>query len=161
MAEERETCVVNFHKFDPADRLFEQAFHEVDHDRNGYLDKKEFREFMIHAKQEKTSKFIFNIIDKDKNGKVSLTEFLEFGQCMWAAISNGDLRPYMKMLFDACDSGNKGYLTLSEFTKFMKYTGNPVSFFKKWKEFKMWDEDGNGRVEFEEIMNRINWILSS
>lgn len=155
-----ETCVVNIDNFDPSDKLFVQAFHDVDTDKNGYLNKSEFRQFMIEAKQEKVSKYIFHVIDKDKNGKISLDEFLEFGRVLWSVISKGELRPYMKMLFDACDTGNKGYLTLNEFQKFMKYTGNPVGFFEKRKIFKAWDQDGNGRVDFDEIMNMVNWILS-
>ena len=68
-----ETCVVNIDNFDPSDKLFVQAFHDVDTDKNGYLNKSEFRQFMIEAKQEKVSKYIFHVIDKDKTGKYHLT----------------------------------------------------------------------------------------
>lgn len=157
---ERETVCVDIQGFDPADDIFKTAFEQVDKDRNGFLDKKEFRQFMIQAKKEKVSKYMFNVIDKDRNGRVSLPEFLEFGRAMWAIISTGDSRAYMKMLFDACDTSDKGHLTKKEFLRFMKYAGSPVSFFQREKQFKKWDADGDGTVDFEEIMQKINFVLS-
>lgn len=161
MAAPAETLQVDVPTFDPSDKIFEEAFREVDTDKSGHLDKKEFHRFMVLAGQQKLSKYIFNIIDKDNNGRVSLQEFQAFGRAMFAIVQQGNLQPYLKMIFEACDKENKGYLTSSQFMKFMKYTGNKVGFFQKKKEFKNWDADGNGKIEFEEIISKINFVMAN
>ena len=151
-------------------RGFREAFDKVDTNHNGRLDKKEFRQFMIQAGQERLSKYIFEVIDKDHSGDVSLDEFLEFGQAMWDIVTKKDMRRYLKMIFDACDVGSKGadgkevkkgYLTYKEFLKFMKYTGAKIGLFERKKAFKNYDEDGNGKIEFSEVMSKINFVLKS
>lgn len=154
-----ETLEVALPVWDPCDEIFKTAFQQVDTDQSGFLDKKEFRQFMIQAKKEKVSKYLFNVIDKDHNGKVSLAEFLEFGRATWAIVSSGDARAYMRMLFDACDVSHKGQLTKKEFLKFMQCAGAPIGFFQRGKQFKKWDADGNGTVDFDEIMQKINFVF--
>ena len=99
----------------PADKIYEKSFREVDRDHNGWLDKKEFREFMIKAKLEHISKYIFKMIDKDGNGKVSLEEFQAYGRVAWACAADNNFEPYMRMIFESVDKGAKGYLTKKEF----------------------------------------------
>ena len=161
MSQPEETCQVDVPEFDPTAKVFEDAFREVDKDGNDQLDKKEFRRFMELAGQQKLSQYIFQIIDKDHNGKVSLGEFQEFGRAMFSIVQKGDLKPYLQMIFKACDKGNKGWLTVKEFQKFMKYSGNKVGFFQRKKEFKNWDENGNGKIEFEEIMAKIKFVMAN
>ena len=172
---EREEVAVNMEqmtvKIDPdCQRGFREAFASVDADKNGQLDKKEFRRFMVQAGQEKLSKYIFEVIDKDHSGGVSIDEFLEFGQAMWDIVTKKDMTRYLKMIFDACDVGpkgpdgkevKKGYLTYKEFLKFMKYTGAKIGIFERKKAFKNYDEDGNGKIEFSEVMSKINFVLKS
>jgi len=159
MADDRETCEVNVPAIDPTDEIFTATFQEFDTDHSGHLDKKEFHKFIAKAGQGKLSAYIFKIIDADGNGKVSLDEFLLFGRAMNAVMQHRDPGPYMRMIFDACDKGRKGKLTKSEFLKFMKYTGNKVGLFQRGKQFKAWDADKNGFVEFEEIMTKIKFCL--
>ena len=152
------------------ERGFRETFASVDKNGNGTLDKKEFRQFMILANQEKLSKYIFEVIDKDHSGDVSIDEFLEFGQAMWDIVTKKDMTRYLRMIFDACDHGKKGpdgketkkgYLTYKEFLKFMKYTGAKIGFFQRKSAFKNYDQDGSGTIEFNEIMAKINFVLSA
>ena len=156
-----ESVPVSVPSFDPADKIFEESFREIDRDHNGYLDKAEFKQFMIKARQQHLSKHIFKIIDKDGNGKISLEEFLAFGRVMWAVVTKNNLEPYLKMIFDACDGKKKGWLTKREFYRFLKYTGNEPSLLKRRKQFKKWDTDGNGQIEFSEIMDNIDFVMST
>lgn len=153
----REIVEVEMPSFDPADKIFSDAFAEVDKNGSGALDKKEFREFMVQANQGKISKYLFNIIDKDHSGKVTLDEFLAFGRAMYQFVTAGDVTSYARMIFEACDKDKNGQLSMSEFCKFMKYTGNDVSVFKRKKTFKQWDSDGNGTIDFDEVVKRMEF----
>lgn len=139
---------------------FTESFNSVDKDRNGTLDKKEFKKFMEHANQAHQSKYMFNIIDVNKDGRVSLEEFLKFGEAMWDVVTKGDMRKYMKMIFDACAQTNKNELNQDEFVKFLKYTGTKVGVFERKKVFKKYDRDGSGTISFDEIMKNINFVMA-
>ena len=160
MSSSEEVVTVEVPSFNPADQIFQEAFHAVDKDKNGWLDKKEFREFLRQAGHGKLSKHLFHIIDRDQNGKVSLQEFQEMGRAMWAAATQLNVEPYLKMVFDAVDKGAKGYLTKKEFVKFMTYTGNKVSILKQGKQFKDWDADGDGKLTLSEIMEKFHFVLA-
>jgi Ca2+-binding EF-hand superfamily protein len=136
---------------------FTAAFHRFDTNGNGSLDKKEFRAFLKAAGKDKMSPYMFEVIDTDHSKTVSLAEFLQWGQALWDVAQARDMRRWLKMVFDACDSNKQGKLTQKEFLKFMKYCGAPVGFFARKKTFKAFDADGNGLVEFEEIMATINY----
>jgi Ca2+-binding EF-hand superfamily protein len=121
--------------------------------------KKEFRQFLKAAHQDEQNKYLFEIIDSDGSGLVSLEEFLEWGQAVWEVSQAGDLSRWLKMLFDACDKGQKGQLNKKEFLTFMKYCGTPVGFFQRGKVFKKFDADGSGTVEFDEIIQNMHFCL--
>jgi Ca2+-binding EF-hand superfamily protein len=134
---------------------FRQAFSEVDNDGSGELDKKEFRQFITATGQDFGNKYIFQIVDADRSGKISIDEFLQFGRAVAGMALNGDFKQYLKLVFTSCDVGRKGALTCKEFLKFMKYIGQPVGFFNRKKVMKLYDGDGNGTIDFNEILGHL------
>lgn len=133
-------------------------FQIYDKDGNGRLDKKEFAEYCKRVFSEDHPegislghKHLFKIIDSDGNGTVSFDEFMAFNESMIQIQENGDVKKWYRLVFDLCDKGKKGHLTPKEFTKFLKYTGTKVSRFEGKKHMKMFDMDGDGKIEWEEI----------
>jgi Ca2+-binding EF-hand superfamily protein len=103
---------------------------------------------------------VFDIVDSDHSGAISCDEFLRFGRSLCDISARGDLRRYLNLVFDSCDIGRKGKLTQKEFLTFMKYIGTDVGFFSEKKIFKQFDADGNGTVDFDEILAHIDVQLN-
>jgi Ca2+-binding EF-hand superfamily protein len=137
---------------------FRQAFAEVDTDGSGQLDKKEFQKFLEATGQDFGSPYIFQIVDSDHSGTISIDEFLRFGRAVGDITSNGDVRRFLTLVFTSCDVGKKGTLNTEEFLKFMKYIGKPVKFFDKKKVLKVFDNDGNGTFDFDEIVKKLDLV---
>jgi Ca2+-binding EF-hand superfamily protein len=143
-----------------AEELFRRAFAELDKNQTGSLDAVEFATFMETCGQKNVSKYLFRIIDRNRSGAVSLEEFLAFGRTLWDIRESGDMTRYLKLLFDASDQGNKGYLTRLEFFRFLKYTGSRDKWWKKLGLFKEFDADGNGKIAFDEIIQNIRFHIA-
>jgi Ca2+-binding EF-hand superfamily protein len=128
-----------------------EDFMKYDENRDGMLNKKEFRTF-LKTWTTPVSKYLFEIVDTDHSGAISLQEFLVWGQSVWDLDQKGDTKGWLKLIFDSCDKGNKGHLTKKEFFKFLKYNGSSPGFFRQNALFKRFDADGSGTVEFEEVL---------
>jgi Ca2+-binding EF-hand superfamily protein len=138
---------------------FTQTFKRFDKNRNGRLDKEEFRAFMESLHQGDPNKYLFRIIDADRSGTVSLDEFLAWGQAVRDLAQAKDVRRWLKMVFDACDPAHTNVLNKKQFFKFMKYCGAPVAVLQRSKIFKTFDGNGNGTIEFAEIMDNVNFVI--
>jgi Ca2+-binding EF-hand superfamily protein len=150
---------VNMPVLDKAmENTFREAFSSIDTDGSGELDKKEFQQFLIATGQDFGNKYLFQIVDSDHSGTISIDEFLRFGRALSDLISNGDTRRYLSLVFSSCDVGKKGTLNTAEFLKFMKYIGQPISFFDRKKILKIFDADGNGTFDFDEIVGHLNEV---
>jgi Ca2+-binding EF-hand superfamily protein len=145
---------------DSMEDSFVRHFRAIDADGNGVLDKKEFQAFLRAAGSPDSARYLFNIIDADGNGTISLQEFLEFCHAVTDITAIGDLRPYLGMVFTACDKRKKGGLDPQEFYRFMKYIGQPVKRGDKQALFKKVDVDGSGTVELAEIFSRVRFTLA-
>jgi Ca2+-binding EF-hand superfamily protein len=144
---------VNMPVLDKAmESTFREAFATIDTDGSGELDKKEFQQFLAATGQDFGNKYLFQIVDSDRSGTISIEEFLRFGRALSDLISKGDVRRYLSLVFTSCDVGKKGTLNTAEFLKFMKYIGQPVSFFDRKRVLKIFDADGNGTFDFDEIL---------
>jgi Ca2+-binding EF-hand superfamily protein len=145
---------------DSMEPTFIQQFHAIDRDGNGQLDKAEFRAFLKASGAPDGTRYLFDIIDVDHSGTISLQEFLDFCRALGDITAIGDLRPYLRLVFAACDRHKKGGLNPDEFYQFMKYTGQPVKNFNNSALFKRVDVDDSGTVELNEIFNRVRFTLS-
>jgi Ca2+-binding EF-hand superfamily protein len=135
---------------------FRELFTKLDTDGNGQLSKKEFRAFAAQCDPPISSPYLFEIIDTNQNGNISIEEFLAFGRTLMPMVLGGDFEGYLKLVFESCDKGTKGKLTPAEFRKFMKYVGQPVGFFSRGKTLKIFDTDGSGTIDFNEIMEGVD-----
>jgi Ca2+-binding EF-hand superfamily protein len=132
--------------------LYRKSFAKVDVDGNGRLSKKEFKQFQDECGKGFNCKYLFEIIDTDHSGTISLDEFLRFGRAIGDIVLDGDFKKWLKLIFDSCDRGKKEKLNPSEFRTFMEYVGKPLSFFDRTKTLKIFDADGSGTVDFDEII---------
>jgi Ca2+-binding EF-hand superfamily protein len=137
---------------------FTAFFERIDTNHNGELDKGEFRAFLKLLNEPTLKPNLFFLIDTDHNGTISLDEFLNWSEACWEIGNTGNVEKWMRMAFDACDIGRKGHLTRTEFFKFMKYNGRPVSMLRRRKIFAKFDVDKNGTVDFDEIMMFIEGV---
>jgi calcium-binding protein CML len=147
-------------EFEPSrEEEFRAAFEQVDTDNNHELSKEEFKQFIELTKQTANSKYVFDIIDTDHSGAISLDEFFRFVKALSEFKGSGEPRRYLSLVFLSCDIGKKGTLTQKEFIKFMKYIGHDVGFLNQKKIFKQFDNDGNGTIDFDEILAHLNIII--
>jgi Ca2+-binding EF-hand superfamily protein len=129
-----------------------QNFAKYDKNHSGHLDKQEFRQFLSECWSEPVHKYLFEIIDTDHSGSISLSEFMAWGKATWDIQRTGDQTQWLKIVFNSCDIGAKGYLNKKEFLKFLKYNNITPGFFKESATFKRLDSDGSGTIEFEECL---------
>jgi Ca2+-binding EF-hand superfamily protein len=136
--------------------LYREAFAQVNTDGNGQLTKQEFRQFAAKCDPPIVCPYLFEIIDTNHNETISIEEFMAFAHSMTRIVANGDFEACLKLVFDSCDKGKKGKLTPEEFHTFMKYVGQPVGFFIRGQTLKIVDADGNGTIDFKEIMEGVD-----
>jgi Ca2+-binding EF-hand superfamily protein len=127
------------------------SFKKYDKDGSGALDKQEFRLFIKECWKAPTNQYLFEIIDIDHSGGISLAEFVAWRQTTWEIENNGDQRAWLKLIFDSCDKGKKGYLNQKELMKWLKYNDAAPGRLAQSKIFKKYDVDGKGFVTWEQV----------
>lgn len=131
-------------------------FDYCDKDNSGEIDYKEFKQFLELSKIPKSrAKYMFPMIDTDHSGKISYKEYENFVNLCYKFVATGDIRSYVRFWFDFCDEDKDQALNMKEFVRFIKCCAGKINVLNRKKQFKEWDRDGNGKVDFEEIMSRI------
>lgn len=142
----------------------EHEFGKFDSDKNGRLDETEFCQWLVAGGvKEKVAKDLFFVADSDNDGTVSLEEFKNYAQLRENMVNKNEILPFAKNIYNAIKSrsGNKDIgLNKKEFLKFMDLMNFHVKFTQKRKTFKAYDMDGNGTVEFDEIMRQFDYKKS-
>lgn len=152
-------------------RHMTNGFRQIDTDESGRIDRNEFQRFLIKTNQHKENKYLFDIADANHDGTISLDEFLKLMISLWKMSTTGDGTAYTRLIFNTCDVGKtrdqngkevkKGYLTYKEFVKFMKISRfhGDLGFFDRKKLFRIYDEDGDGKITFDEIMMKLRFRI--
>ncbi|KAH0792812.1 EF hand family protein [Histomonas meleagridis] len=146
-------------EYDETDNRYREIFASLDKDGSGFLDKNEFHEFMKMIGKEARSEEIFEVIDNDRNGKIVVEEFLRYTRACVRLFKNNDIQTYTKIFFDAADTDKDGHLNMKEFVKFIKYCGGKINFLNKRSQFNEWDTDGNKKISFDEVMDKIEFHI--
>ena len=133
---------------------YRAEFNFVDKDKNGFLDRDEFIDYLVkQGTDKKMAKVTCKIVDVNHDNKISFDEFAEYIHSSIAICENNDVEAYLRLVFKSCDKNHNNSLDKKEFKKFMKFMNIPVSFFNASKKFKQFDTDKSGSIEFDEIMN--------
>ena len=136
----------------------EEAFKSADTNGDHTIDRKEFMVAMDGHIKKKVAKYIFDAVDQSGDGKITLDEFNKFMLACIAVDSANNFVELFRLEFDACDKGKKGYLTMKEFVRFAKMNNVSINFFNKKKQFKAFDANGDGKIDWEEVQ-RVAAIL--
>ncbi|CAK61716.1 unnamed protein product (macronuclear) [Paramecium tetraurelia] len=145
-----------------------QLFEQLDQDKNGFLDQKEF-EFLIKKIAPKLSqKNIFEIFknyDQDNDGKISLKELkfvLQSKNYQKLKIILNKIRETLmkksvstNVLFTSIDADQKGYLNFKDFEYFIGKI-DKVSRSDVQDLFNLFDEDENGKISLNEFNSLLN-----
>ncbi|CAD8121582.1 unnamed protein product [Paramecium sonneborni] len=145
-----------------------QLFEQLDQDKNGFLDQKEF-EFLIKKIAPKLSQEniqeIFENFDQDKDGKISLKE-LQFvlqskNYQKLKLILNRIRETLMKKsvsvstLFSQVDKQQKGFINFKDFEYLMSKL-DQLNRSDIWDLFNLFDEDENGKISLSEFQTLLN-----
>ena len=129
-----------------------KEFESIDTDHSGELDRKELRVFMDKNNLEpQFAGLAIRIFDADGNGQISFDEFVEFTK----ALEKLDKDPILlqKMLFTTLDKDNSGDLDVKEIHSFFNYfSPEPLSVEEVENIVDNLDEDGDGKLSFDELM---------
>ncbi|KAH0789692.1 EF hand family protein [Histomonas meleagridis] len=127
------------------------SFNGIDSDKNGYLSKQEISQFMqANQLDPRFVEAIFKLFDKNQDGELCFDEFLEYiDACNKSAI---DPTYLFKMIFEAIDVDHDGSLDAAEMVEFGKLTGFPMTLEQAQEDIKVLDNDGNGKLDFQELL---------
>ncbi|CAD8195964.1 unnamed protein product [Paramecium pentaurelia] len=145
-----------------------QLFQQLDQDKNGYLDEKEF-EFLIKKIAPKLSQDnileIFKNYDQDNDGKISLKELqfvLQSKNYQKLKIILNRIRETLirksvsvSTLFTQVDKEKKGYINFKDF-EYLLSKLDKLSKCDVWDLFNLFDEDGNGKISLDEFKTLLN-----
>lgn len=127
-------------------------FDSIDRDHSGELDLKELKTFMDKNNLEpQFANLAIRIFDKDGNGQISFDEFVEFTK----ALGKLDKDPIVlqRLLFSTLDKDNSGELDNKEIYSFFNYfSPEPITEEDVQNIIDNLDEDGNGKLSFDELM---------
>ncbi|CAD8202053.1 unnamed protein product [Paramecium octaurelia] len=146
----------------------QELFQQLDQDKNGFLDQKEF-EFLIKKIAPKLSQKnileIFKNYDQDNDGKISLKELkfvLQSKNYQKLKIILNKIRETLmkksvstNMLFTSIDTDQKGYLNFKDFEYFIGKI-DKVSRSDVQDLFNLFDEDENGKISLNEFNSLLN-----
>ncbi|OHT04168.1 EF hand family protein [Tritrichomonas foetus] len=131
---------------------YRKEFDRVDVDKNQYLDKKEFIDYLVQQGQStKMAKITYKIVDMNHDHQISFDEFADYIHAACEIVTNNDVNAYLRLVFRASDKKKDNHLDKKGFKKFMKFMDIPVGFFDANKKFKKFDTDKSGTIEFDEI----------
>lgn len=151
----------SFENFDP--KYLESVsrdYSKYDTDGDGCLSQEEFIKWLVDSgTKEKVARNLYYVADNNVDGQLSLEEFKEFAKIQHDMVVKGETEKYAKLIYDSVKLHNRssGGLNKKEFLQFMELMNIPVGFFKRGKIFKQYDSDGNGKVDFDEIMKEFNF----
>ena len=135
---------------------YRKEFNAIDVDHNGYLDKKEFKKYLLkNGYKERQVKITYKIVDVNHDHKIHFEEFANFIQSTVEIIEKNDVNKYLKLVYKSCDKNNNGTLNKKEFARFMKCMDIPVNFFNKSKKFKEADSNKNGHFFQNYLVNNL------
>lgn len=118
-----------------------QVFQELDSDRSGTLDFAEVQAGLQKLRYPANYAFdVFTTLDKDKNAQIDFDEFKE-----WIELKHDDMR----VLFDAVDADQSGYIDFAELKLFLYHLDLPIK--NAAMLMRKLDKDGDQRLSFEEF----------
>lgn len=128
-----------------------QSFNAIDTDNNGTLSVDEFRNFMKNnCLDDRFVDAIYKIFDSNGDALLDFNEFLMYiDACNRTATEPTYL---FKLIFDSIDSDKDGFLNVEEIVEFGKLTCCPMTLEAAKEEMKILDTDGNGKLEFGELI---------
>lgn len=150
-------------EYDPAMiEEYRKEFNRIDVDHNGYLDKEEFKKYLLtQGYKDRQVKITYKIVDVNHDHRIHFEEFARYVQASVEIIENNDVHLYLKLVFNSCDKNNDGSLNKKEFIRFMKCMDLPVNFFQRSKKFKEADVDKSGSIDFNEIVKYYNFRMTN
>lgn len=141
---------------------YRKEFNAIDVDHNGYLDKKEFKKYLLsQGYKERQVKVTYKIVDVNHDHKILFDEFARFVQSTVEIVANNDVSYYLKLVYKSCDKNNNGTLNKKEFIRFMKCMDLPVNYFKRNKRFKEADLDKDGKINYDEIVKYYHFRMKN
>ena len=128
-----------------------KEFDSIDVDRSDELSLLEIKSFINHhGLQPQFASLAFKLFDTDGNGRISFDEFTKFALAL--AKINQDPQLLHKMVFECLDQDHNGYLEPNELLEYINYfSDSPIEDDDIDAILIQLDEDGDGRLTFDEI----------
>lgn len=127
-----------------------KSFDLIDEDGNGYLDEDELRNFLIANDLElQYLPMIFKLFDENKDGMISFEEFTNYLDAIVKSQSN--FLYLYSLTFNAIDTNKNGMLDSEEIQEFGRICGYDFSKEKIEEMIEMYDTNGDGQLDFEEM----------
>ena len=132
------------------------VFDLIDTDKNGFIDKQEFRNYMItktpfcHCKNpSETVDISFQLIDQDMSGEIDFQEFLRFMLILQDKPFEGNEK--LEFYFKLVDDDNSGKIEFNEIKRVLAALEKDCDMESCIKEFKKYDLNENGELSFDEF----------
>merc|ERR1712110_1316814 len=130
---------------------FKEAFSLFDKDAHGSVTSAELGTVMRALGQNPTDaelQDMINEVDSDGNGSIDFPEFLDM---MSRKMKDADSEEEIKEAFRVFDADNNGFITAKELRIVMANLGEKLTNDEVEEMIKEADQDGDGRVNFEEF----------
>ena len=126
------------------DDILRDAFHEFDHNADGFISKEELGNVMSsfgHVVSNEELDAMVKLVDTDGN---DLIDFDEFSSLMGDYLTVQDAEEEIRNLFSLIDVNNDGFLSKKEIRTMMKKLGEKVRRKDIRKMIKEADKNGDG-----------------